>query len=262
MICAEAREYLFAFLDNELDAALSMQVQRHLERCPECAREAEIERTIGKQLGTTLQAGADAPSARGPALADALDRADRGAPAENARKTMRPALAAAACVAIGLAGLAAWRWMSPGADLGALVMADFVHFVEEGQPVQFATADVGKAQAWLRERTGVEVDLPAVDGDACRLVGVRKCTLAGKPTAFAVYEMEGTTAALAVMGGSGFDLSAMKRVQTESGVHWVEKRAPLTVLACRRGDRVYAAVSTLHETKLLELMPGATHESH
>ncbi len=62
MICAEAREYLFAFLDNELDAALSMQVQRHLERCPECAREAEIERTIGKQLTTTLQAGADAPS--------------------------------------------------------------------------------------------------------------------------------------------------------------------------------------------------------
>ena len=54
MTCRETREHLFAFLDNELDAPLSIELQRHLERCPECAREAEIERTVGKKLADRL----------------------------------------------------------------------------------------------------------------------------------------------------------------------------------------------------------------
>ena len=58
MNCGEAREYLFAFLDSELDASLSIELQRHLERCPDCAREAEIERTIRRHLGSALEARA------------------------------------------------------------------------------------------------------------------------------------------------------------------------------------------------------------
>ena len=56
MICSETREYLFAFLDSELDAPLSIELQRHVERCPDCAREVEIERAIKRQLGVRLEA--------------------------------------------------------------------------------------------------------------------------------------------------------------------------------------------------------------
>ncbi len=56
MICSEVREYLFAFLDNELDAQLSIALQLHLEHCPICAREVEIERTIREQLVCVLEA--------------------------------------------------------------------------------------------------------------------------------------------------------------------------------------------------------------
>ena len=46
MTCREIRDYLFAFLDNELEASLSVELQRHLERCPQCAHDAETERTV------------------------------------------------------------------------------------------------------------------------------------------------------------------------------------------------------------------------
>jgi len=42
MNCRELREYLFAFLDNELDAASSIEVQEHLEHCPLCARDLPL----------------------------------------------------------------------------------------------------------------------------------------------------------------------------------------------------------------------------
>ena len=55
MICNEAREYLFAFLDNELDASLSMDFQHHIDHCAVCAREVEIERAIREQLICSLK---------------------------------------------------------------------------------------------------------------------------------------------------------------------------------------------------------------
>lgn len=44
MKCRQIRECLFVFLDSELDAAASIRFQRHIEHCPGCAREVEIER--------------------------------------------------------------------------------------------------------------------------------------------------------------------------------------------------------------------------
>lgn len=57
MICNETREYLFAFLDNELDAHLSIEVQRHLDHCPDCAQQADIEREIAEALDCPLGTG-------------------------------------------------------------------------------------------------------------------------------------------------------------------------------------------------------------
>ena len=42
MRCGEIREYIFAFLDNELDAPLSIEFQHHIDHCAVCAREVEI----------------------------------------------------------------------------------------------------------------------------------------------------------------------------------------------------------------------------
>src|SRR3990172_12253508 len=50
MRCEEVREYLFAYLDNELDVPVSIELQRHVETCHECAREVEIEWAIKGKL--------------------------------------------------------------------------------------------------------------------------------------------------------------------------------------------------------------------
>ncbi|MEK7757590.1 MAG: zf-HC2 domain-containing protein, partial [Planctomycetota bacterium] len=54
MRCDEVHEYLFAYLDNELDVPVSMELQRHVETCHECAREVEIEWAIKGKLSEVL----------------------------------------------------------------------------------------------------------------------------------------------------------------------------------------------------------------
>ena len=62
MRCGDVRENMFAFLDNELDVRRCMALQRHLDRCPYCAREVEIERLVIRHLERALVSECIEPS--------------------------------------------------------------------------------------------------------------------------------------------------------------------------------------------------------
>ena len=64
MNCGETREYVFAFLDSELETPLSIDLQLHLDGCPDCAREAEIERAIHKRLDHMMDSAVPAFAGR------------------------------------------------------------------------------------------------------------------------------------------------------------------------------------------------------
>jgi anti-sigma factor RsiW len=50
MSCLETRELLHAFLDDELDPVRGLSVQRHLDACPDCAREHAAHRSLRASL--------------------------------------------------------------------------------------------------------------------------------------------------------------------------------------------------------------------
>lgn len=248
MTCGQVREYLFAFLDNELDAPLSIEVQLHLEQCPGCAREAEIERAIRRQLALSLESGSDIPALEPRLLPPHLPRAAR-------RRRVHLGIIGTAVAAVLLVGLGVRQLRDTGSrdHLADLLIADFEHFLSEGRPIQIASADAGEVTDWLRGQTGLELALPAQHGH-CKLVGARKCTLAGRSAAFVLYDMDGMPASLIVMPDEGADLNSMTRVEREGRSHWVDRCKGHTVVARRQGELVYAAVSTLPDSQLLHLM--------
>lgn len=268
MICTDAREYLFAFLDNELDAHLSIEVQRHLEHCPGCAQQAEIEREIGKHLTTELQGDSVAPTLDEAAVEGmlALRRASpiAGRPVFSRRHVLRLSGLAAAVMLV----LLAW-WAGRGATLvdhdkpglAELVVEDYQQFLENGRHVQLVSADAGEVSRWLRGQTGLEVSIATMTGHRCKLVGARKCELAGRPAAFALYEMKGTPVSLLATARAGIGMGRMRRVADQDEEFWTDQCNGHTVVAKRQGKLVYAAVSTLPQNDLIHLIESAVHES-
>lgn len=282
MSCSEIHEYLFAFLDNELDAPLSIELQRHLERCHGCAREAEIERAIRRQLGCALQpdsaelqldeetlrqtveqvttSGTDAPIALAPQHGTEAVTARRLKPART-RAGLYPRLAIAVGIAAALV-MAPVLWFAfygessgdPHDRLADLFVADFEHFLDEGQPLQIKSSDRRSVAKWLGRKTALAVVLPVATDPRCKLMGGRKCKIQGRPAAFVVYEMDGVPASLVVVTGSRGELDGMERVVHKGQTHWVGRRKGHTVMACVRDQLVYAAVSTLPADKLRCLM--------
>lgn len=263
MTCGEAREILFAFLDNELDAPLSIDLQRHLEHCPECAREAEIEQAVRRQLEVTLTNNSPGATESIVTLDSAVE-AIAGSPrrARFRRRDLGIALGIAASILVIVTGWLAFR---PGPErtkhdsMADLLVADFEHFLAKGKPVEIASNDTKSVTQWLRENTELPVELPALALADSRLLGGRKCSLEGRPAAFAIYELDGVAASLVVVTGGAADLQGMERVRHEGRQHWVDRCKGHTVVACQRGNLVYAAVSTLDEDRLLALMASAAH---
>ncbi|MFQ5422572.1 MAG: anti-sigma factor family protein [Phycisphaerae bacterium] len=266
MTCPEVREYLFAFLDSELDAALSIELQRHLERCAACAREVEIERAIRRRLAKRIEAAFPARPFDDAALCRTLvagvsRRRWRLAPA-----LRRRAAALTSVAALVVISLAAWlpsrmAETRPGAgQFTDWVIADFEHFVREGQPLQLASSDPKAVSGWLLENTGIHMDMPPADSPGHRLIGARQCSIGGKPAAFAMFRLGGVPASVVATAASGIDVSRMTRVEHAGRAHWVGRCRGHTVVACRGGGSLVAAVSTLPERELLNLITDMAHE--
>ena len=264
MTCGEIREYLFAFLDNELDAPLSIELQRHLDRCHDCAREVEIERTIHKELETVLERDAVDSSVADAVLNSTFAQNAQTGLTDDATGPHRRAhwvgiFAAAAVVGLlAIAGIwltAESRSLSPGnARFAELLVNDLEHFLEEGGKLQIMSADRETVSAWLHEKTSIRVSLPVLDGSRHRLMGGRKCKIDGHPAAFAVYEKDNVPTSLVVMEAEHAPLAGMRQVQRKGRTHWVDHRTGHTIIAVRRDLVVYAAVSTLPEQELLDLV--------
>lgn len=264
MNCSELREYLFAFLDSELDSALSIEVQRHLEQCPECAREAEIERAIRRQLSYVLHESWEGVPRTGETELEAsmekimlLDSGKRRIPWHPRRWGAFLATAAVLGVAI-IGGVirSGSQTDHTSNQFVDLLVADFEHFQEKGIPLQIASSDPQAVSAWLAEQTALRVSLPDVAASDAKLLGARKCKIDGKPAAFTVYDVGGTLASLVVMPGTHPDIDNMEHVERDGLTHWVDRCKGHTVLACKckGGALVYAAVSRLPEERLVTLI--------
>ncbi|MCH8912716.1 MAG: zf-HC2 domain-containing protein [Planctomycetes bacterium] len=268
MNCTEIREYLFAFLDNELDAHLSIELQHHLDHCPTCAQQAEIEREVRRQLGGVLANAQAVPAFDATVLAAALTdgRAEPGT-VRFAGRHWRAAkfVGIAAAVAVIVILWTVTRDVGPpkpqAGSLADLMVQDYRHFVEQGETVQLASADAVEVSTWLREQTGLDVSLAAMTGQRCKLIGARKCTLAGQPAAFALYDMEGTAVSLVATDAAVADMGTMKRADSHGDEVWVDHCKGHTVVAKRQGTLVYAAVSTLPQNDLIHFIESVVHES-
>lgn len=263
MTCSEARQYIFAFLDNELDSALSLEVQQHIEHCPVCARECEIESVVRRRLAGRLQE-ADAVPAFDDSAVLRLIRTQTAEPVSAPRPDKRSWTVAAVGVIAAAASVLIFASTmfvaNQGSDANYLTLADalvddFDHFVTESKPLQIVSADAQEVSRWLEDRTALVVRVPAVDSAIATLQGGRKCKIDGRPAAFAVYRVGGDPVSVVAMRGSEQALASMKRIDRDGHTHWVDRCRGHTVLACKRGDLIYAVVSRLPEESILPLMP-------
>jgi anti-sigma factor RsiW len=262
MTCGEVREMLFVFLDNELDAALSIDVQRHVEHCPDCAREVEIERAIQKGLARAT----DRNAANVPTLEVMSRTMFDGQVGKRPRFVGRRHMTVRAWMTVGasIAGvillavsvqrlIPTWEAPSRDTQLAGMLVADFERFLDKGRPVQIASTDRAEVSRWLHGKTGLPVSLPEMKGH-CKLVGGRKCKLNGRPAAFASYDMGDSPACVIVLEDRPDALKRMTPLTRNGTAFWVDRLKDHSIVVRQQNDLIYAAVARAEIDEVIHML--------
>ena len=173
MTCDEAHTYLSAHLDNELDVAGSLEMERHLAGCANCRREHAANLALREAIR-----GADLYYEPPPYLAKKI----RASVAPSNRFAWRwPAVAALAAAA----ALFAVVWLRSGSEprLVAEVVASHVRSLQAGHLVDVPSSDRHTVKPWFQGKLDFAPPVP----DIPELVGGRLDYLNGRPVAALVY---------------------------------------------------------------------------
>jgi anti-sigma factor RsiW len=221
MKCVEVRKLVRPYLDSELDAKTSLEVEQHLESCAECAGLFEAEKEFDERLGKALSKGE-----RTSALWQRIESQIKpGAAAVsrfnaltlqrfNAFKRLWP-FAAAACAVLLIAALA-WSKTRP-LDLAVAVEHCHSAYVHQLTAPEFTGAVPDEVARKLGDRLDVAAFSFRPASATFSAQGARLCHLEEVPVALILGHFQGVPVSLIVLKKSELSHFPKTKRKLESG---------------------------------------------
>ncbi|MDB5809471.1 MAG: putative anti-sigma factor [Betaproteobacteria bacterium] len=184
--CMQAREYLHAHLDRELDPVTAMHVETHLKSCAGCSRayadQVALRNSLKQQAAYYTVPASLAARIRADMVEAKLPASDR-----RPRWQWFP-LAAAVAATVVISWMAAVQLESSGDDrIGEQVIAGHARSVLTDHLVQVASSDQHTVKPWLSSK--LDFSPPAADltSQGFPLAGARLDYVNSRPVAALVY---------------------------------------------------------------------------
>lgn len=189
MDCQKFQEYLYPYLDGELDENLKIEIEKHLSNCPICSLELEKERKFGHILKTHL-IKEKAPFALREAVVKQLENKTKKF---SWRYIFVTRFAPAFVLLIVVMAVVINQRFNAGNVFPVFseVVENHLEYLRGIYPLEFQTSDMKEALAWFRGKTDFAVTPPHINLDKAHLVGGRIVHLKDKKSAFFLLEKDG-----------------------------------------------------------------------
>jgi mycothiol system anti-sigma-R factor len=183
MECEEARFGLYALLDNELDIPTNLEVLSHLEGCPSCQRELELDARLKTLVREQLSTHVPPPELWGKVM-QRIERETEGArpswPVFGRRwprARLFQAAAAAVVVLFALSFVFIAQRDGPGVLLDDLVRDHLRSVARESGPAEVPSTDPREILAHFRTQVPPSLPVPLIRHEGARLLGGSFCRL-------------------------------------------------------------------------------------
>jgi anti-sigma factor RsiW len=253
MSCDDSRIYLAAYLDDELDVAGSLRVQKHLTQCPDCRRARDEQLALRSALrDPDLYAHPSADFSK--RVAAAVRRAAR-AEAQSRRsswwesmrlESLRWVPVAAAFLmmtAIGAMLVMNGLRSSHRQLVASAVLAGHIRSLQAGHLIDVPSSDRHTVKPWFQGKLDFSPPVPDLSELGWVLIGGRLDYVDGRPVAALVYQrgMHKINVFVWPNHGSAGDAIKQEDAQGYQILHW------------DGAEMTYWVVSDLNSAELLEL---------
>lgn len=249
MRCHEAKNLAGPYLDSELDAKTSYEIEQHLESCPDCARVFNTERELDTRMFAALR--------RGEKTAAMWQRLETQMSSRSFWTRVKPLsmpLCAAAAVAAVILLILLWLNLR-SVDLAVAVEKDHRAYVEGNLSAQFAGPLPDAIAQTLSGRLDARAFSTFPSATAFRIEGARVCHLSGVPVAWVLGRYEGIPVSVIVLNRSELAHFPRAKRRLDSGEPVLCTRTRLFQFAARVvGDQVVCAVADTSKAQLEELV--------
>ncbi|MBT2119063.1 zf-HC2 domain-containing protein [Dyella sp. LX-66] len=249
MTCDESRLLLHAYLDDELDAAQSVEMERHVAACPACAAAQREHERLRKALAQP-ELYRRAP--------DALRRQWEAPPAVAAvPRRRRPLALAAAAGFIGalLLSTPAWLWLArPDAAPATVVDEAISGHLRSLQPqhlMDVVSTDQHTVKPWFEGKLDFAPRVKELAEEGFPLAGGRLDAIGGRSVAALVYRRRMHAINLYQWPADGADTPQS-----------IAQRHGYTVIDWRQGGMRFLAVSDLNEGELKQFALAFDNTPH
>ena len=190
MTCQDVQTLIHGYMDYELDAAKSLEVEQHLETCPDCAKALEGFRQLSRAISH------NAAYYRASSSLESRIRSAMGSDAPEKREAPQPrfnlrwaAPVFAAAVVILLAVLIAAPLLAPSRNdlLIEEVMASHVRSLMATHLVDVVSSDQHTVKPWFDGKLDYSPPVNDLKAEGFPLVGGRLDYLDSRPVAALVY---------------------------------------------------------------------------
>jgi len=228
MKCAEARKFLRLYLDSERDTKTSLEIEQHLESCPECAGLFEAEKKFDQRLDRFLRHGRATP-----AIWKKIERQIAPARLPHVKALWPVALAASLIITLSAFLFARSRTL----DLASAVEECHSAYVHQITTPEFS----GSVPRQIAQQFGGRLDTDAFayrpSEAAFTSSGARLCHVEGVPVALILGHCAETPVSMIVLKKSELDHFPQIKRKLESG----------DPIACSRSGRYQFAARFLDD---------------
>jgi anti-sigma factor RsiW len=253
MNCKDVQRYVHAFIDDELDTQMALQVEGHLDNCPSCTEAVKFERWFKLELQNTIGV-VSAPSELSSRVRISLAQADRN---DSVRRVL-PKLGMASAIAIGvLLALYLPDWLAPEA-LPATRGRPLIDYVAERHartlPLEVNGPDAENVSLWFRGKVDFAVVPPRFPNQRVQLVGGRISNVGDRQAAHLIYDHDGRPVTVVVFQGGDMPLGGTHPIQVGSHMVHLGQSRGYNVAVWRQGGVSYAVSSDLDQNDMVQLV--------
>lgn len=248
MNCAEAKKYLDAFVDGELEAGLILGVESHVDACATCAGHVGLKRRFKSELAA-LGARIQAPAALRERIGALPSR-------RSGRRWIAAAISAplAAAAALLLALNVGTR--APGDEPLDAVVNDVVARHVRDLPLEVRSADPAAATSWFQGKVDFPVRAPRLRLAGASFEGARLSNVQSQQAAHMVYTVDGHRVTLMIFPLERLSIAGGKVVRAGGRDVLLGRHNGYNVAVTVDGDMAYAASSDLPPQRLVTLLTG------